>query len=106
MRPRSYRIERHGSSDRADAGLGFVPLIRHDNRAKVNVLWGTAKAETTLRNAQDVEKRLSASRSRSSLRRAVAGLRLAKEKRRHETRASGSRADRRQSSQGCWHKRG
>src|SRR5215472_9534918 len=97
MRPRSYRIERRGSSDRADASLGFVPLIRHDNWAKVNVLWGTAKAETTLRNAQDVEKRLSALRSGNSIRRAVAGLPRAKEKRRHRTRASGSRAGRRQS---------
>ena len=35
--PRRYRIERRGSSNSADAGLGFVPLLRHDNRAKVDV---------------------------------------------------------------------
>ena len=37
MRQRRYRIERRGSSNSADAGLGSVPLLRHDNRAKVDV---------------------------------------------------------------------
>ena len=51
-------------------------------------LWDTAKAETTSKDAQDAEKRLIASRSPSSLRPAVAGLRLARKKktRRNSTR--------------------
>ena len=38
MRHRRYRIERRGGSNSEDPGLGFVPLLRHDNRAKVDVM--------------------------------------------------------------------
>jgi hypothetical protein len=44
-------------------------LLRRDRRASVEALWETAKAETTLRNAHDAGKRLSASRSPSKRRR-------------------------------------
>src|SRR6266446_3022149 len=48
----------------ADAGLGFIRLLHRDKRAKVELLWDTAKAEITLRNAQNAGKRMIASRSR------------------------------------------
>ena len=38
-------------------------LLQRDRRASIEALWETAKAETTLRSAQDAGKRLSASRS-------------------------------------------
>src|SRR6266487_3740923 len=44
-------------------------LLRRDRRASVEALWETAKAETTLRSAQDAGKRLSASRSPGKRRR-------------------------------------
>src|SRR3954469_8588418 len=81
MQHRNHRIECHVRSNRADAARDFVPLLRHGSRAKVD-LWDTAKAETTSNDAQDAEKRLIASRSRNSLRPAVAGLRLARKKKR------------------------
>ena len=51
-------------------------------------LWDTTKAETTLRNARNAGKRVSASRSRSSLR---ARLRLANERRRRPNNALATR---------------
>src|SRR5260370_24033493 len=47
----------------------LAPLLRRDKRARVEVLWETAKAEITLRNAPDAGKRLSGSRSRRQSRR-------------------------------------
>src|SRR6266550_7583744 len=51
-------------------------LLQRDRRASVEALWETAKAETTLRSAQDAGKRLSASRSPGKRRREITPLRL------------------------------
>src|ERR1043166_1040107 len=62
MRRRRYCNIEHGPPQAdADAGLGFARLLRRDKQAKVDFLWDTAKAEITLRNAQDAGKRRSAS---------------------------------------------
>jgi hypothetical protein len=54
-------------------------LLRRGKRVRVEVLWETAKAETTLRNGRDAGKRWNGSPSPNSLR---TRLRLAKDRRR------------------------